>query len=139
MEITDSDIGDFLEERVNLKKDKIDEYRSQVNHLIDNFDDYLKEHEDFYLKKMLHFGSCAKGTAISTTSDLDVAVYLAPDKEKEQLVSMLPNIRNALSESMSKYGMSNDQFTVGDHCVCVKFEGSKIEVDVVPIIAIKGY
>lgn len=139
MEITDSDINDFIEERVNLKKDKVSEYRAQVDHLIENFKDYLKEHEDFYLKEMLHFGSCAKGTAISTTSDLDVAVYLAPDKEKEQLDSMLPNIRNVLSEAMRKYGMSDDQFTVGDHCVCVKFEGSKIEVDIVPIIAIKGY
>lgn len=139
MEITDTDISCFLDERVNLAKVKVDEYRAQINHLIENFDDYLKQHEDFGLKKMLHFGSCAKGTAISSTSDLDVAVYLTPDKESEPLDTTLQYIRGLLSEAMQKYGMSDDQFTVGNHCVCVVFKGSKIEVDVVPIIPIKEH
>lgn len=137
MEITDSDINTFVETRVNLKKDKVDEYRGQVSCLIENFDDYLSKHEDFSLKKLLHFGSCAKGTAISTTSDLDVAVYLTPDKEGEQIGNILSSIRDCLSEAMTKYGMTDDQFTVGKHCVCVIFKGSKLEVDVVPVISIK--
>jgi len=138
MEITDSEIGAFIEARVNLKKDKVTEYRSQVNSLIENFDDYLDKHEDFGLKKLLHFGSCAKGTAISTTSDVDVAVYLEPDKDGEQIGNILSNIRDCLSEAMSKYGMTDDQFTLGKHCVCVTFKGSKLEVDVVPVIPLKG-
>lgn len=138
MEITDSDISTFLEARINLKKDKVDEYRGQVNSLIENFDDYLRKHEDFSLKKLLHFGSCAKGTAISTTSDLDVAVYLEPDKDGEQIGNILSSIRDCLSEAMTKYGMTDDQFTVGKHCVCVTFKGSRLEVDVVPVIPLKG-
>ncbi|MGB3479867.1 MAG: CBASS oligonucleotide cyclase [bacterium] len=136
MEITDTDINVFLEERVNLKKEKVSEYRAQVSRLIENFGDYLKQHEDFGLRKLIHFGSCAKGTAISTTSDLDVAVYLTPDKDGEPLDNMLSYIRNLLSESMQQYGMSDDQFTIGNHCVCVYYKGTKIKVDVVPIIPI---
>ena len=55
MEITDSEINTFVEKKVNLKKDKVKEYRGQVNSLIENFDDYLSKHKDFSLKKLLHF------------------------------------------------------------------------------------
>lgn len=138
MEITDSEISTFVETKVNLKKDKVKEYREQVNNLIVNFDDYLSKHEDFSLRKLLHFGSCAKGTAISTTSDLDVAVYLKSDKEGAQIGNILSTIRDCLSEAMTKYGMTGEQFTIGKHCVCVTFKGSKLEVDVVPVIPLMG-
>lgn len=139
MQITDSDIGSFLEDKVNLKREDLNAYRAQANNLVDNLDKYLKEKKDFGLRKMLHAGSCRKGTATSTTSDLDVAVYLTPEKEKESVSKILPYVQQLLIEAMGKYGMTADQFTLGDHCVRVTFKGSEVEVDVVPIIPIVGF
>jgi len=139
MQVTDSDIASFLDDKVNLKRDDLKAYRSQANNLIENLEKYLKEKKDFGLRKMLHTGSCAKGTATSTTSDLDVAVYLTPEKERESISKILQYVQELLIEAMAKYGMTSDQFTLGDHCVQVIFKGSKVEVDVVPIIPIDGF
>ena len=61
-----SDIVRFAEERVNLPKDKADEYRAQARRLRERVERYLAEHPDFTLKKMLlvrqpsqGHGSCA--------------------------------------------------------------------------------
>jgi len=58
------DIARFAQEKVNLPKDKADEYRTQVRNLRNRLEDYLYEHPDFNLKKMLLSGSLAKGTAL---------------------------------------------------------------------------
>lgn len=139
MQVTDSDIASFLDDKVNLKRDDLKAYRSQATNLIENLEKYLKEKKDFGLRKMLHAGSCAKGTATSTTSDLDVAVYLTPERERESISKILQYVQELLIEAMAKYGMTSDQFTLGDHCVRVIYKGSKVEVDVVPIIPIDGF
>ncbi len=139
MQITDSDIDSFVNEKVNIKREDLNAYRAQANNLIDNLEKYLKEDQNFGLKKMIHAGSCAKGTATSTTSDLDVAAYLTPEKKGESIPNILQYIRELLVKAMKKYNMAEDQFTLGDRCVRVLFKGSQVEVDVVPIIPIDGY
>lgn len=138
MQITDSDIASFLDDKVNLKREDLTAYRAQANNLIDNLDKYLKEDQNFGLKKMIHAGSGAKGTATSKTSDLDVAVYLTPDKKNESIENILNYIRELLVKAMKKYNMTADQFTLGERCVRVVFKGSKVEVDVVALIPVDG-
>ncbi len=77
--ITDGDIAAFLDDHVNLKREAVAAYCEQVRHLRERLAGYVAEHPDFVLVKMLHFGSLAKGTAISTLREMDVAVYLKPD------------------------------------------------------------
>ena len=60
-----AEIVRFAEERVNLPKDKADEYRAQARRLRERLEGYLAEHPDFTLKKMLLSGSLAKGTAFA--------------------------------------------------------------------------
>ena len=138
MGVTEADINTFVEEKVNLKREKLSEYRGQVDNLIANLDRALEEDEKFGLKQKLHFGSCAKKTAISAVSDLDVAVYLTPEKEGQSVANILSYTKELLVDAMKRYGMSADQFSLGTHCVRVTYKGSKVEVDVVPIIPIKG-
>src|ERR1700677_3469392 len=82
-----ADIVRFAAERVNLPKEQADEYRAQVNRLRERLEGYLGEHPDFALRKMLLSGSLAKGTALKTISDIDVACYVssasAPHKVSE--------------------------------------------------------
>ncbi|MGA8822743.1 MAG: nucleotidyltransferase, partial [Pseudolabrys sp.] len=67
----------FAQDRVNLPKEKADEYREQVGRLRDRIETYLSEHPDFTLKKMLLSGSLAKGLALRTLNDIDVACYIS--------------------------------------------------------------
>lgn len=59
------DIVRFAENRVNLHRDKASEYRAQARRLRERIDEYVTDHPDFALKKMLLSGSLAKGTALS--------------------------------------------------------------------------
>lgn len=138
MGVTEKDLNVFMEDKVNIESNKLSEYRKQVTTLVQNLKRKLEEDEKFELKEMKHFGSCAKKTAISTISDLDVAVYLTPDKESQRLEDLLPYIKDLLAEAMEQYGMSSDQFSLGKHCVRVTYKSSKVDVDVVPVIPIKG-
>ena len=71
-----SEIAAFCFDRVNLKRDDVDEYRAQVNNLRNKLANYIADHPAFDLVKMLNSGSVAKGTALKTFNDMDVAVYV---------------------------------------------------------------
>ncbi|TON31312.1 nucleotidyltransferase, partial [Vibrio parahaemolyticus] len=67
-------ISEFAKEKVNLPKDRADKFRKQARNLREKLEAYLKEHPDFALKRMQLSGSLAKGTALKTLNDIDVAV-----------------------------------------------------------------
>lgn len=73
------DIARFADERVNLKRDDASELRAQANRLRDRLDSYLEENPHFELRKMLLSGSLAKGTALKSISDIDVACYVSSE------------------------------------------------------------
>ena len=58
------DLVRFAEDKVNLPKDKADEYRAQARRLREKLEGYLSEHPDFSLKRIQLSGSLAKGTAL---------------------------------------------------------------------------
>ena len=133
--ISEQDIVTFIENKVNLKKKQWDVYRAQIEHFKDNLEEYIKGNPEFELIKILNSGSCAKKTAISMLNDIDIAVYIRPEKISEQrLNSVLQYLRDLLATAYDKYGMSSDQFSIGDHCVKVSFKGSGLDIDVVPVI-----
>jgi tRNA nucleotidyltransferase (CCA-adding enzyme) len=68
-----SDIASFTDDHVNLKRDDTKDLREQVWRLRDKLEAYVKDHPDFELKKMLLSGSLAKGTALKSINDIDVA------------------------------------------------------------------
>jgi hypothetical protein len=71
-----AEIFTFAQDKVNLPKDKADEFRAQARRLRERLEGYLRAHPDFTLKKMLLSGSLAKGTALQTLNDIDVACYI---------------------------------------------------------------
>ncbi len=131
-EITHDDIAWFAGDRINLLKDKADEYRAQVNRLRERLENKINDDPSFDLIKMLHAGSVAKGTALRTINDLDVAVYVkagaAPKSDRE----LLPWLAARLAEANPN--MNPDQFTPQTHCVTISFRGSGLDVDVVPVL-----
>lgn len=126
-------IATFAQDRVNLDAESVREYRAQGNRLRERLEKHLAEDPGYALVKMLNSGSVAKGTALSTIGDMDLAVYVkaaqAPTKE-EELVYWL---RDRLKEAYSEF--DDDQFQPQRHCVKLVYRTpSYVDIDVVPVL-----
>jgi tRNA nucleotidyltransferase (CCA-adding enzyme) len=131
-EIAHDDIAWFVGNRINLPKDKADEYRAQVNRLRDRLENKINDDPSFNLVKMLHAGSVAKGTALRTVNDLDVAVYVKAGNAPKSDPELLPWLAARLAEANPN--MNPDQFSPQTHCVTISFRGSGLDVDAVPVL-----
>src|SRR5258708_40051359 len=98
-----ADIVRFAAERVNLPKDKANEYRAQVRRLRERLEGYLHEHPDFTLKKMLLSGSLAKGTALRSINDIDVAMYISGAEAPRQIQALLNYLTEKLRKAFSNF------------------------------------
>jgi len=126
------EIALFAQEKINLPKDKANEYRAQVHRLRERLDSYVDEHPDFTLKKILLSGSLAKGTALRSLNDIDMACYISganvPSERAELLNHLTERLRNAFPN------FSPDQVKPQTYSITVSFRGTGLDVDVVPIL-----
>ncbi len=130
--IDHDDIVQFAKDRVNLPKDKADEYRAQAGRLRDKLEGYLSEHPDFTLKKMLLSGSLAKGTALRSLNDIDVACYINGASAPHEIKALLDYLAERLRKAFPNF--SPDQVKPQTYSVCVSFRGTGLDIDVVPIL-----
>lgn len=127
-----ADIVRFAQDRVNLPKEKADEYRAQVRRLRDRLDAYLAEHPDFTLKRMRLSGSLAKGTALRSLNDVDVACYISGADAPADVAALLNYLAERLRKAFPNF--KPDQVRPQTYSVTVSFRGSGLDVDVVPIL-----
>ncbi len=126
-------IAAFAEQKVNLPRNVANDYRAQANRLRDRLAAHIADNPGFALVKMLHAGSVAKGTALRTINDLDVAVYVKKEEAPIRDEELVPWLAERLREANTN--MKPDQFDVSQpHCVTVRFRGSGLDVDVVPVL-----
>jgi tRNA nucleotidyltransferase (CCA-adding enzyme) len=130
--IDHKDIVSFANDRVNLPKAKADEYRAQVRRLREKLEAYLSDHPDFTLRKMLLSGSLAKGTALRTLNDIDVAVYVSGSDSLRDISALLQYIVEKLRTAFPN--VSPDQVQRQTYSVTFSFRGTGLDVDVVPIL-----
>jgi tRNA nucleotidyltransferase (CCA-adding enzyme) len=132
--VTHATLARFAESRVNLPKAEVDEHRAQVQRLRDHLDRVIADHDHYKLIKTLHSGSIAKGTALRSVSDMDVAAYLdasqVPAGDEHKLIAELAAILR------KAYGATKapEDFEEQTHSVKVHFHGSGLDVDVAPIV-----
>src|ERR1700740_1279937 len=98
-----SDIVKFAQEKVNLPKDKADEHRAQARRLREKLEGYLQEHPDFTLKKMMLSGSLAKGTALRSLNDIDVACYIAGAEAPEEITALMNYLADRLRKAFPNF------------------------------------
>ncbi len=123
-------IAKFADEYVNLKRDDAAKHREQVNRLTDRLKEKIREDSRFALQRMLLSGSLAKGTALKSINDIDVAAYMLQDSpsEMQDLLDWLVKTLRSLFSNMSP-----DQITKQEYSVRISFRGTGLDVDVVPI------
>ena len=130
--VTHDDVARFVEERINLPSVIAKKHRRQVNLLRERLEAKIAEDPAFDLVKMLHAGSVAKGTALRTINDLDVAVYVKAGDAPKRDGDLLPWLAERLAEANPN--MHPEQFEPQTHCVTINFRGSGLDVDVVPVL-----
>lgn len=127
-----AEIVAFAKDRVNLPKEIADEHRAQARRLREKLEAFLNQHPDFELKKMQISGSLAKGTALRSLNDIDIACYIAgantPHEVKQLLEALAQKLRTAFPNFKA------DQISPQTYSVTVSFRGSGLDVDVVPIL-----
>lgn len=130
--VNHSDLARFAKEKVNLPKEWADEYRAQARRLREKLEGYLNDHPDFSLRKMLLSGSLAKGTALKTINDIDLACYISGSDAPHDLKELLNYLAEKLRKAFPNF--SPDQVEPQTYSVTVSFKGSGLDVDVVPIL-----
>ncbi len=126
------EILSFAEERVNLPQDKAREYRAQARRLREKLESYLDEHPDFTLRKMMLSGSLAKGTALRSLNDIDVACYISGADAPQSVSALLTYLAERLRKAFPNFAA--DQVIPQTYSVTVSFRGTGLDVDVVPIL-----
>lgn len=132
--VTHNVLAAYAADRVNLPSADAQKYRQQVRNLRDQLQKKIDADPGYGLIKMLHSGSVRKGTALKTTSDMDVCVYVTPDAAPTGADrDLIPWMRARLQEAFPQLNYS--QFEEQDHCVTLTFAGSGLAVDAVPVIS----
>ena len=126
------EIAEFAADNINLRREDVEDYREQVRLLRDKLDRYAADHEEHGLIKTLLSGSLAKGTALKTLNDIDIAFYVksqkVPSKERELLEWLAERVREGYPQ------MKPNQIKVSDgHSVCIRYAVSGLNVDIVPV------
>ncbi|AKH70556.1 nucleotidyltransferase family protein [Spongiibacter sp. IMCC21906] len=126
------DIASFAQNKVNLPQDKANKYRAQARQLREKLENYLNDHPDFTLKKMMVSGSLAKGTALRTLNDIDVACYVSGADAPSDIPKLLDYIAEKLRKAFPNF--TPDQVKPQTYCITVSFKGTGLDVDIVPIL-----
>lgn len=130
--VSHAEIVRFAQDRVNLPKEKADEFRAQAKRLRERLETYLSAHPDFTLKKMMLAGSLAKGTALRSLNDIDVACYISGADAPRDVTALLAYLAERLRKAFPNF--SPDQVQPQTYSVTVSFRGTGLDVDVVPIL-----
>lgn len=129
--VNHADIARFADERVNLKQDDASVLRKQAKNLREKLEAHIGAHPDFALKKLILSGSLAKGTALKSTSDIDMAVYVSVD-DAPGVDNLADWLANKLREVYPQ--MDHGQIKPQRYSVCISYSGTGLDIDIVPIL-----
>lgn len=122
----------FAEDRVNLPREDANEFRAQARRLRERLETYLGEHPDFSLRRMMLSGSLAKGTALRSLNDIDVACYITGADAPHDINKLLNYLAERLRKAFPNF--KPEQVKPQTYSVTVSFATSGLDVDVVPIL-----
>jgi hypothetical protein len=141
MELTDTQLNYFVNNRLKLPKGKRTEYLAQVDNLIERFAASAAGDTLISIKKFLKTGSLRKGTVLRPSGDIgvdaDVAVFLnANGATGFDLANLHDRIRKLLIKIYPT--KKPEDFTVQPRTLGIEFLVSGLEMDLVPLLVIDG-
>lgn len=131
--ITSEDLLGWAQRSVNLSSDDAAKYRNQGENMKERLEKYIDAHPDFDLVKMLNSGSVAKGTALRTISDMDVAVYVKRAAAPAGHADLVGWLRDRLREAYKNI-IPPERITSDDASVRISYAGTGIDVECVAIL-----
>jgi tRNA nucleotidyltransferase (CCA-adding enzyme) len=141
MELTDTQLNYFVNNRLKLPKGKRADYLAQVDHLIERFSAAAEGDKLIDIKKFLKTGSLRKGTVLRPSGDIgvdaDVAVFLNANGATGY---DLANLHNRIRKLLVKIYPTKkpEDFTVQPRTLGIEFLDSGLEMDLVPLVVIDG-
>jgi Nrap protein PAP/OAS1-like domain 5 len=141
MELTDSQLNYFVNNRLKLPKGKRAEYLGQVDRLIEKFSAAAAGDSVIDIRKFLKTGSLRKGTVLRPRGDFgvdaDIAVFLnTTGASQYDLMNLHGRIRKLLAKCYPT--KKSEDFTVQPRTLGIVFRDSGLELDLVPLIPIDG-
>jgi hypothetical protein len=139
MKLSDKDLEKYVSDKLALPGDDRNEYRKQVNRLLEKLESVLAADGSYKIKKFRRAGSLEKGTSNRPRAgkpvDADVGVYFEVDDPNDFDVGALQTLIKELLAAAYPQKSAGD-FEEGARTFGVVFQGSGLEVDLVPIVSL---
>ena len=137
MPLNDSRLRYYDHNVLRLPRDKRTVYTAQVNRLVDRLTEKLHDHTKFKVSRVIKAGSFAKHTILRKAEgrevDVDLAFYLSGKAVSQSTYEGLSqDIYDLLVGLYPTKGI--DDFQIQKKAATVRFVGTGLHVDVVPVI-----
>lgn len=137
MPLSNNELRNYDSNVLRLPADKRTEYHEQVDRLITELSKTVRSKTEINITKVVKAGSFAKYTILRKTSDdpvdVDVVFYISGKNAKNETIETLSETLHALLIEIYP-NKSVEDFEIQRKAATVKFVGSGLSVDIVPVI-----
>jgi hypothetical protein len=138
--LTDKELETYVANKLALPGDERDEYRQQVNRLLEKLQRVLDDDGSYRIQKFRRAGSLEKGTSNRPRAgkpvDADVGVYFDVDDASTFDIAELQRLIKRLLLAAYPQKSEEDFDDSGARTFGVVFKGTGLEVDLVPIVSL---
>jgi hypothetical protein len=138
--LTDKELETYVTNKLALPGDERDEYRQQVNRLLEKLQRVLDDDGSYRIQKFRRAGSLEKGTSnrprAGKAVDADVGVYFVVDDASTFDIAELQRLIKRLLVAAYPQKSEEDFDDSGARTCGVVFKGTGLEVDLVPIVSL---
>ncbi len=140
MRFTDKELGKYVSGKLALPGDERNEYRAQVNRLLEKLEGVLHKDGSYRIKKFRRAGSLEKGTSNRPRAgkpvDADVGVYFEVDDTSSFDIAHLQRLIKKLLAAAYPQKNEDDFDDTGARTFGVVFQGTGLEIDLAPIVSL---
>jgi hypothetical protein len=140
MKFSDRELGGYVSNKLALPGEKRNEFRAQVNRLLEKLEAVLHEDGSYRIQKFRRAGSLEKGTSnrprADKPGDADVGVYFAVDDTSSFDIAHLQHLIKKLLAAAYPQKSEDDFDDSGARTFGVVFKGTGLEIDLVPIVSL---
>ena len=140
MKFSDKELGAYVSNKLALPGEERNEFRAQVNRLLEKLEAVLHEDGSYRIQKLRRAGSLEKGTSNRPRAgkpvDADVGVYFAVDDTSSFDIAHLQRLIKKLLAAAYPQKSEDDFDDSGARTFGVVFKGTGLEIDLVPIVSL---